>query len=268
MLHFAQLDTTKTTPSSLQFDDIYFSPHDGIGESQYHFIEGNDLVERFQTLFQTPQIDNACFTVAETGFGTGLNFILTGNLWFNLARACQLASPETPMNATLHYISAEKYPIEPSQLAQIYQAQGWTNDISQAVLSQYPTTFGNASSHEIHISHSKIGDFSDINDINNNINIDIKLTLLLGDASDCFRQHKFIADAWFLDGFAPNKNPDMWTQALFDAMATHSQSETTFATFTAASAVRCGLQEAGFEVYKGKGFGRKRERLLGRLGEQ
>ena len=93
----------------------------------------------------------------------------------------------------------------------------------------------------------------------------VTLTLLIGDANQTLPQLKAQVDAWFLDGFAPAKNPEMWQPALFQQMARLSHTQTTFATFTSAGEVKRGLQSANFEVCKAPGFGKKREMLLGRF---
>ncbi len=226
-LTVANLSLKQGIPFSLQFDDIYFSSADGIGESKYNFLDGNNLYERFS------QNTTEVFTIAETGFGTGLNFLLSANLWQQTA----------PSNQKLHYISVEKYPISATVLQEIYQQQKWENQITQQLLANYPEP--NTGIYHINITN------------------DICLTLLFGDAVNLFSQYDFITDAWFLDGFAPSKNPSMWTDELYQCMANHSKKGTTFATFTAASSVRKGLIDAGFTVEKSKGFGKKRERLLG-----
>ncbi len=226
-LNTAQLSVENGTPKSVQFDDIYFSPTDGVGESKYHFLDGNRLAERFAE----SHLDT--FTIAETGFGTGLNFLLTAELWQQTA----------PTDRQLHYISVEKYPIPIADLQAIYKEQHWKNTITDELLANYPEP------------KQGIYDIA----IGNNI----RLTLLFGDVVSQFSSYQFITDAWFLDGFAPAKNPEMWCDALYQCMADHSKNGTTFATFTAASSVRKGLISAGFTVEKGKGFGRKRERLLG-----
>jgi tRNA 5-methylaminomethyl-2-thiouridine biosynthesis bifunctional protein len=91
----------------------------------------------------------------------------------------------------------------------------------------------------------------------------VQLTLLIGDATECFSQINDKMDAWFLDGFAPAKNPDMWQVELFQQMKRLSKPNTTFATFTSAGDVRRGLINAGFEVKKRVGYGKKREMLTG-----
>ncbi len=232
---FADLDYRDKTPRSKAFDDIYFSPEDGIAESDYHFLQGNHLNERFTALsHQCGQT----FTVAETGFGTGLNFLLTAGLW-------QRSQTKPSANNALHYISVEKYPIAPAELNEIYRQNGWDDAIAKDFLSRY--------SQLLETGQAQF-DWP---------NTRVELTLYLGDAENTYSQRQFSTDAWFLDGFAPRKNPDMWTPALFSAMAKNSRLGATFATFTAASAVRKNLQSVGFCVSKTKGFGNKRERLVG-----
>ncbi len=219
------------TPYSVNFDDIYFSRQDGIGESYYHFIEGNHLPSRFASL------STARFCVAETGFGTGLNFFLTVEQWQQLA----------PPTAKLHYISAEKHPIPPHLLRQLYTKylSAYLLPTAKLLLAHYPPLLPGC--YQLSISQT------------------ITLTLLFTDAAAGFSELAFSADAWFLDGFAPAKNPDLWSTDVCKQIARHSHGGTTFATFTAASAVRRGLIKAGFNVQKTKGFGRKRERLIGTI---
>ena len=91
----------------------------------------------------------------------------------------------------------------------------------------------------------------------------VMLTLLLGDTREQLSQLSYKVDAWYMDGFAPAKNPDMWSSELMSLMARHSNCGAQLATFSAAGAVRRGLIEAGFEVEKKKGFGKKREMMTG-----
>jgi len=97
----------------------------------------------------------------------------------------------------------------------------------------------------------------------------VVLDLYFGDVLECINSMSYpqsgLVDAWFLDGFAPSKNPDMWQQSVFNAMVDISRCNATLATFTAAGFVRRGLIEAGFSMQKAKGFGRKREMLVGTL---
>ncbi len=91
----------------------------------------------------------------------------------------------------------------------------------------------------------------------------VTLTLLIGDVSDVLQGIHFTADCWFLDGFSPANNPDMWNADVFRQVARLTRDEGTFATFTAAGFVRRGLAEVGFDVSKKAGFGRKREMCVG-----
>ncbi|MDB1145048.1 MAG: tRNA (5-methylaminomethyl-2-thiouridine)(34)-methyltransferase MnmD [Alcaligenaceae bacterium] len=317
MKQYAQIIMQDDTPRSVLFDDIYFCPRQGIAESRYHFIEGNQLDVRFEKLIsqwlsetaatsnkhQINHVANECdvtsacttvddrphlspaMTIVETGFGTGLNFLLTSDLWQNtcdrlkgslertslrdiqsyegcgdlyktsdnaLNASCGIDVQEdvysgiTNNHPILHYISVEKYPIHLKELKEIYTSQSWDMCLVDPLLDMYPETFSQRV-YEFSFGH-------------------VRLTLLLGDVTDCLQTYPFMADGWFLDGFAPNKNPDMWTQTLFDLMAQKSHRGTTFATFTAAGIVRRGLIQAGFHVSKTKGFGKKRERLVGWFG--
>ena len=230
-INFAQIKWQDGQPFSAQFNDVYFSSDDGLAETHYVFIDQNQLVERFKTL----QSDH--FTIAETGFGTGLNFLCAWQAWITHA----------PKNAKLHFISCEKYPITQHDLAIAQQQWPELQSLSDKLIKQYQL----------------------VNTDNNEFMLDsgrVKLTLLLGDANTALstlNTHHHQVDAWFLDGFAPSKNPEMWTDALFMQMAKLSYSTTTFATFTSASTVRRGLQQAGFTVNKLPGFGKKREMLAG-----
>lgn len=232
-MKFAEIKWRDGQPFSAQFNDIYFSSDNGIAETHYVFIEQNQLIERFKTLHRSK------FIIAETGFGTGLNFLSTWKLW-------QLYAPPT---AILHFISCEKYPITQHDLATIHQQWPELSNLSKLLIEHY------------HIINNSIGEIT-LNTGN------IKLTLLLGDASTALSQlniQNSKIDAWFLDGFSPNKNPDMWTKDLFQQMAKLSDKKTTFATFTSAGAVRRGLQEVGFTVNKFPGYGKKREMLTGKF---
>lgn len=226
-------------PYSARFDDVYFSKADGLAETRYVFLQHNHLDERWRALANADH-----FTVAETGFGTGLNFLAAMELWLTTA----------PATATLHYLSVEKYPLNKAELQQALSLWPALEAHAQSLLAVYPEHL----EHEIYALSLAGGR--------------IRLTLIIDDATrglgHCLHhQHPdFIAprcqvDAWFLDGFAPAKNPAMWTPALFTCMAQLSHSGTTLATFTSAGLVRRGLAAAGFATQKATGFGRKREML-------
>lgn len=228
-LDFATIQWRENLPYSTVFDDVYFSTDNGLAETDYVFLQGNDLQNRWSTL----PVNS--FTITETGFGTGLNFLSAAQLWLNTA----------PANAKLHFYSVEKYPLTLQEITHALQLWPQLNAVSQPFLAHYAQFL--QSSQPIELFDNRVA-----------------ITLLLGDATAQFSQLHFETDAWFLDGFAPSKNPQMWQPALFAQMARLSYSQTTFSTFTSAGDVRRGLIAAGFEVHKRIGFGKKREMLHGK----
>ncbi len=224
----SQLTWKDGQPYSTIFEDIYFSQDHGMQETEYVFLQQNQLEQRWQHL------DKTHFTIIETGFGTGLNFLSSCQLWLKTSQAHQ----------RLHFISCEQYPLSLAQMQQAHALWPELADISAALLEQY--AYLGQGFHRFHLFHQRIS-----------------LTLFIGDVMEMMKQLHSYADAWFLDGFAPAKNPTMWQREMFDWMARHSQANTTFATFTAAGEVKRGLQNAGFVVNKIAGFGKKREMLSG-----
>ncbi|WP_444944626.1 bifunctional tRNA (5-methylaminomethyl-2-thiouridine)(34)-methyltransferase MnmD/FAD-dependent 5-carboxymethylaminomethyl-2-thiouridine(34) oxidoreductase MnmC [Microbulbifer sp. ZKSA006] len=223
-------------PLSRAYDDIYFSSASGLEESRYVFLQQNALAERWQQL-----AENDTFTIAETGFGTGLNFLAAAELWQKTA----------PQSARLHFISVEKFPLRPDDLRRALDLWPQLAELAQALIDNYPPLLASGI-HRLHFGQ-------------------ISLTLIIGEASEALESLRLHrdgdrqVDAWFLDGFAPAKNPDMWTPELFNSMAALSRASATFATFTCAGLVKRGLRDAGFSLRKVPGFGRKREMLCGTL---
>ncbi len=232
------LDWRDGQPYSTRFDDVYFStnpdnPQQGIAETEYVFLQHNDLAQRWQ------QLTTTTFTIAETGFGTGLNFLCACRLWLQTA----------PVDARLHFISTEKYPLTLVQMQKAHAIWHDLTDVSEALLSQY-----NALAEGVHRLSLFLGR--------------VCLTLHIGDIQTVLPQVKTPINAWFLDGFSPAKNPEMWQTDVFAHMARLSHSNTTFATFTSAGLVRRNLLAHGFSVNKAEGFGRKREMLYGHFAGQ
>jgi len=225
------------TPVADHFDDVYFSNDSGIDETQHVFVAGNDLDERWQ------QWPNPTFVIAETGFGTGLNFLVAMRA-FNEFRA---ANPDHPLKR-LYFITTEKFPLPQQDMQRALEAFPALKDEAQALASLYP--MGLEGCHRLHFD-----------------NHSTTLDLWIGDVHELLPQWHSpvngLIDAWFLDGFAPSKNPDMWTDALFSQMARLSKTGTTFGTFTAAGIVKRGLAGVGFTIKKRNGFGRKRDMLTG-----
>ncbi len=219
------------TPVSEIFDDVYYSTHNGLEETRYVFLRHNQLAERWQAL---PQHRQTCFTIAETGFGTGLNFLATCEEWVKSGTN----------HGTLHFISVAKHPLNKADLTKALQSWPVLNAYAEPLIEQYPPLV--TGFHRLEFPR-----------------LNIKLTLIFDDAISGFAQLNASVDAWYLDGFAPSKNPDMWQPALFEQIRRLSHKGTSLATFTSAGLVRRGLENVGFKITKHKGFGRKRERLLG-----
>jgi len=227
------------TPVSNDFDDVYFSNTNGLEETRYVFLKQNGLPERWETF------NRRRFVVAETGFGTGLNFLAVWQ-WF---KAFREAHPNAATKE-LHFISFEKFPVTKTDLIKAHQTWPELAELAEQLHSHYPPAV--ADCQRIVLEDGMI-----------------TLDLWFGDIKECMPQvwtnDDGIVDAWFLDGFAPSKNPEMWNQTLFDGMAKLARQDCSTATFTAAGFVRRGLIEAGFEMSKVKGFGTKREMLAGTL---
>lgn len=235
-LTFASLSfNSVNTPVSDQFDDIYFSTQDGLAESQYVFQEGNQLWQKWQT-HQSP-----AFIIAETGFGTGLNFLA-------VVEKFQQFRTEFPNSKVerLYFISFEKFPLTSAQLAEVHRTYPQFAKFSENLTACWqPRQTGCQRYHF------------------DNIYLDIWFGEMAENLPQLGELYTSTIDAWFLDGFSPDKNPEMWNEHLYQQMFRLTKNGGTFATFTASSNVRRGLQAAGFEVYKRKGFGKKREMLWG-----
>ena len=230
-IHFNQ----NHIPVSDQFDDVYFSNENGLAETDYVFLQGNQLWERWISH------NEANFVITETGFGTGLNFFAATKLF----REFRQQHENHPLKR-LNFISFEKYPLKITVLSQAHLAYPQFEDLSTHLQRYWPSLI--LGCHRIHFGETT-------------------LDLWLGDVSESLPQlgdymNEHI-DAWFLDGFAPSKNPEMWNDDLYNLMFRFTKPNGSFATFTAASAVRKGLESAGFKVTKRKGFGKKRECLSG-----
>jgi tRNA 5-methylaminomethyl-2-thiouridine biosynthesis bifunctional protein len=215
-------------PYSRIFGDVYFSRDSGIAETRFVFLHHNHLPERWQTL-QAPH-----FTIAETGFGTGLNFLCAWQLWQQTA----------PPHAALHFVSTELYPLPLADIEQALALWPELAPFASQLVKYYPHLARGWN--RFYFEHGRV-----------------VLTLLVGDAVDTLPQLHASVDAWFLDGFAPAKNPGLWQAGIFSQMARLSSNDATFATYTSAGAVKRGLQEAGFTVEKVSGHGNKREMLRG-----
>ncbi|MBL0492489.1 bifunctional tRNA (5-methylaminomethyl-2-thiouridine)(34)-methyltransferase MnmD/FAD-dependent 5-carboxymethylaminomethyl-2-thiouridine(34) oxidoreductase MnmC [Aeromonas veronii] len=235
-LHHARLDWNEAgTPVSSDFGDVYFSNDNGLSETRYVFLQQNRLPARFS------HHDSDSFVIGETGFGTGLNFLATMQAFLEQA-------PQSGNGSRLHFISFEKYPLTQDDLRKALAAWPELGHLSQDLVAQWPLPVSGC--HRLHFAGGRI-----------------RLDLWFGDIKDMLPQvpHRAegLVDAWYLDGFSPAKNPEMWTQDLFDGLARLARPDCSIATFTCAGFVRRGLIAAGFAMKKVKGHGSKREMLVG-----
>ncbi|MDG2077951.1 MAG: FAD-dependent 5-carboxymethylaminomethyl-2-thiouridine(34) oxidoreductase MnmC [Pseudomonadales bacterium] len=258
---------------SLRFDDIYFNPGQGAAEAQHVFIQGNQLEQRWlQALKNNNRNGNSSnatnhFIVGETGFGSGLNFLATVNGWVELHK--HLPRSAQPR---LYYYATEAFPLTLQAMKKVHAAYDPFPTYSAELRANYPDLVGS----DYLIPFEFDG-------------CTISLVLLLGDSCDALQRLEFYpsaditssrtnrtnlslaapspsplglcVDAWFLDGFAPSKNPNMWHTSLFTLIRRYSRIGSTVATFSVARPVRTGLSLAGFTLQKKTGFGRKREML-------
>lgn len=250
-----QTDTSgKGVPISTAFDDIYFSKENGLAESRYVFGENNHLPERFLACFSKETAER--FVIAETGFGTGLNFLMSCALWATAKKNSQSTAP-LHRSPTLHFISTEKFPLKKDDLEAAlahWQDEPALAPFVTALLTAYPPAL--AGCHRRYLGAD--------------LGLNIVLDLWLGDASESLHALADAApwtkvDAWFLDGFAPKKNESLWSDTVFSAIARLSHKDSTLATFSAAGQVKRGLLAINATPLKTKGFGRKREMLTARF---
>ncbi|GKS08306.1 bifunctional tRNA (5-methylaminomethyl-2-thiouridine)(34)-methyltransferase MnmD/FAD-dependent 5-carboxymethylaminomethyl-2-thiouridine(34) oxidoreductase MnmC [Pseudomonas syringae pv. theae] len=216
-------------PRSRDFSDVYFSTESGLDETRHVFLVQNDLRRRFTELPTGERL-----IIGETGFGTGLNFLCAWQLFDE----CALDG------ARLHFVSVEKYPLSQGDLQRALVLWPELSRFADPLLEQYVA---------IHEGFQRL-----VFD-----NGRVTLTLLIGDALQMLPQLDGKIDAWFLDGFAPAKNPEMWTPELFAELARLSTPGTTIGTFTSTGWVRRSLNAAGFKMKRVPGIGHKWEVLRG-----
>lgn len=212
-------------PVSEAFDDVYYSAENGLEETQFVFLHGTGAPDVWQGKDR--------FVIAETGFGTGLNFLATWKAW-----------RESGAKGRLIFISVEGFPLGQKALEEAHETFPELAAYARELRAAWPPASNGT--HPRYFDNGKVS-----------------LILLFGHVESAFRNLHATVDAWFLDGFAPAKNPEMWSDSVMDQIARLSKPGTRFATFTAAGFVRRALQARGFDVTKAPGYGRKRERLVG-----
>ncbi len=197
------------------------------------------------------------FTIAETGFGSGLNFLCAWQHW----------QEHAPKGANLHFISVEKYPLKQQDIQQALALWPELDVFSQALLRHYPAVNARGF-HKLVLADNVC-----LTLIYEDVLEGLQQLLPINTVGPCVAKLNYgwsesagserLVDAWFLDGFAPPKNPDMWSSELFELMARLSLKGTSFSTFTSADIVDHGLAAAGFDVKRAAGFNPEGEILTG-----
>ncbi len=216
------------TPWSAAFGDVYHSAYGGPAQARHVFLGGNDLPQRWQGRDR--------FVILETGFGTGLNFLATWQAWRDDPQRCR----------RLHFISLEKFPLTAGDLTRCQQAWPEFADLAAQLRVNWPVLAPGM--HRLHLDNGRV-----------------ILTLVFGDATKCLRAIDAAVDAFYLDGFSPAKNPDLWSPYFCKGLTRLAAPGATLATWSVAGNVRRALVEAEFELAKRPGFAGKREMLSGRL---
>lgn len=217
-------------PRSAKYDDVYYGD-DGLAESRYVFLRGCNVPDIWLD-------DRAShLVVGETGFGTGLNFLALWQAWQDAGR-----------KGSLHFISTELHPMSEKDLERAHKAFAAVALLAGQLRTQFP--------------HSDSGRFDLVFEEGA-----VRLTLLIGDATQMLSNlgPDRMVDCWFLDGFAPATNPEMWSDALFREVARLSKHGARLASFTAVGDVRRRLAQVGFTVERKDGFGKKRHMSVGQF---
>ena len=209
-------------PVAQEFDDVYFSVDGGLAETKAVFLQGCGLPEAWA--------DKSVFVIGELGFGSGLNFLAAWDLWHRTAKPKQ----------RLHFLSVEAFPLSKQQLIRALDLFPSLKPYADQLITKWPDRVKGV--HRLEFGA-------------------VVLTLFHNEIEPALSSTDARINAWFLDGFSPAKNPDMWSDTVFNHMARLSAPGAKLATFTVAGNVRRGLSDAGFSVEKKPGFGRKRERL-------
>lgn len=220
---------------SEDYHDIFHSKANALAESAYIFLEANDLKRRWQKL------SDRNFIIGECGFGAGLNFLNTCRLWCDSKTG----------NSTLYYIATELHPFTKEDLVEFYKKHRELAHFSEQLIELYPSLHPGVHNKELVFDEKRI-----------------ILILLFGDSKDMLTQiwqpKGFRVDAWYLDGFAPALNSDMWDDQLCSALAKMSKKGTTISTYSAAGLVKQSLRQNSFSIERKKGFAEKRHMLVGK----
>jgi tRNA 5-methylaminomethyl-2-thiouridine biosynthesis bifunctional protein len=220
--------TADGIPWSEKYGDVYHSSDGGLAQARHVFLAGNALPQRWR--------GRELFVVLETGFGLGLNFLATWQAWRDDPQRC----------SRLHFVSVEQHPFGRDDLATLHHR--WPELAPLAALLQTAWPPLASGFHRLSLEAGRV-----------------TLTLLLGDASAMLARLTARADVFYLDGFAPAKNPEMWSPTLLRELTRLAAAEATLATWSVAAAVRDVLSVAGWQIEMRPGFAAKRDMLVGRL---
>ena len=220
---------TDGTPVSTSYDDVYHSTEDGLAQARHVFLAGNGLPQRWQLRKQ--------FTILETGFGLGLSFLATWQAWRS----------DPQRSERLHFVSTELHPFSRDDLAVLHTEWFELAEPSAQLLANWPPL--TPGFHHLLLDEGRV-----------------TLTLLFGDANDTLKQLVGGADAIYLDGFAPQKNPQLWSPALLKLITQHAAPNATLASWCVAGDVRTALKELGWTLRKRPGYAHKWQMLTGSLG--
>ena len=220
----AKLAFLGETPYSDAFGDVYHSAAGGPAQAEHVFLKGNGLPQRWARRER--------FVILETGFGFGLNFLVT------------LAAWRRNPGEKLHYVAVEKHPFTLQDLRTLHARYPALKEEAAQLHSQWPLLLSGG--HRAELEQGRV-----------------VLTLFFADIK-ILRDLRLAADAVYLDGFSPAKNPDMWTSQVMRSVSRLAAPEATLATWSVATQVRASLERTGFEVEKRAGFGHKKEMLVGR----
>ncbi len=192
------------TPWSAAFGDVYHSAYGGPAQARHVFLGGNDLPQRWQGRDR--------FVILETGFGTGLNFLATWQAWRDDPQRCR----------RLHFISLEKFPLTVGDLARCQQAWPEFAELAKQLQASWPVLAPGM--HRLYFDNGRV-----------------ILTLVFGDATQCLRAIDASVDAFYLDGFSPAKNPDLWSPYFCKGLTRLAAPGATLATWSVAGNVRRAL---------------------------
>ena len=218
-------------PVSEAYADVYHSAAGAHAQARHVFLAGNGLPQRWQ--------GRESLVILETGFGLGINFLATWLAWREDPMRCQ----------TLQFISFEKHPFDAADLVRAQSAWPEFAPLSEQLQGHWPAL--DAGCHDLVFEGGRV-----------------VLTLHFGDARDALPTLDAAVDAFYLDGFSPAKNPDLWSSALCLALARLAKRGATLATWSVAGGVRRALAAAGFKVLRRPGFAGKRQMLTGRYADE